>query len=92
YIERNMRRQGISPEAVKDLLQRYIYLHDSQVEGQGDYQDILNALEGMKKAINHISIPFKRYDKMGELLARFSELNFKFMEKGKEVTEDDIPF
>lgn len=92
YIERNMRRQGISPEAVKDLLQGYIYLHDSHVEGQGDYQDTLDALEGMKKAISHISIPFKRYDKMGELLAKFSELNFKFMKKEKETQVDDIPF
>ncbi|MCK5768056.1 MAG: toll/interleukin-1 receptor domain-containing protein [Candidatus Atribacteria bacterium] len=93
---RNMRRssQPISSNAIQELLQKYIDLHDNLVAGKGGYQDTLDALQSMKKAIDYLANHFRgRRPELDELIERFNNLTFKHMEQeDTTIREEDIPF
>ncbi len=93
---RNVRRplSSISPRAIQDLLQKYISLHDDQVAGQGGYQETLDSLESMKKAIDYLVKQFQgRRPEMDEMIERLETLTFKHEHEETSVpTDDDIPF
>jgi len=94
---RNLRKfsMSIDPGAIYDLLKKYITLHDNQVIGEGGYQQTLDALQGMEKAIKNIANRFKgRNTKFDELIERLNNLTFKYekQEDDTTVSEDDIPF
>jgi len=59
---RNLRKYPmlISPGAIYDLLKKYIALHNSQVIGEGGYQETLDHLQSMEKSIKYIANLFKR--------------------------------
>lgn len=92
----NTRRSSppISPGAIQELLRKYIDLHDNQVAGQGGYQDTLDALQGMKKAIDYLADRFRgRNLELDELIEKLKSLTFKCQKKeDNTISEDDIPF
>jgi len=75
-------------------LSKYIALHDGQVAGHGGYQETLDSLQSMYKAVNYISARFKgRSSKIDELIKRLESLTFKQeVQEGKPSIDDDIPF
>jgi len=85
---------SINPGAIYDLLQKFITLHNSQIIGEGGYQETLDALHSMEKAIKFIANHFKgRNTKLDELIEQLESLTFKYeKQEGKTISEDDIPF
>jgi len=94
---RNLRKYPmlISPGAIYDLLKKYIALHNSQVIGEGGYQETLDHLQSMEKSIKYIANLFKgRNAKLDELIEQLNNLTFKYekQEDDTTISEDDIPF
>jgi len=93
---RSTRRSSpsISSGAIQELLRKYIDLHDNQVAGKGGYQETLDALQGMKKAINYLADPFRgRNLEMNELIEKLKSLTFECQKKeDNTISEEDIPF
>ena len=94
---RNLRKfpTSIDPGEIYDLLKKYISLHNSQVIGEGGYQQTLDALQGMEKAIKYIANRFKgRNTKFDELIEQLNNLTFKHekQEDDTTISEEDIPF
>lgn len=94
---RNLRKfpTSIDPGEIYDLLKKYIALHNSQVIGEGGYQQTLDALQGMEKAIKYIANRFKgRNTKFDELIEQLNNLTFKHekQEGDTTISEEDIPF
>jgi len=85
----------VSPKAVVDLVHKYISLHDDQVRGKGGYQDTLDRLQEMKKAVEYLARNFRgRHPELENLIRRLETLTFE-CEKEEEVPpipKDDIPF
>ena len=94
---RNLRKYptSIEPSAIYDLSKKYITLHDNLVIGEGGYQEILDVLHSMEKAIKYIANRFKgRNTKFDELIEQLNNLTFKYKKQEDDITisEDDIPF
>lgn len=93
---RNTRKSStlINPDAIQELLRKYIDLHDNQVAGQGGYQDTLDALQGMKKAIDYLANRFwGRNLELDELIKKLKSITFECQKKeDNTISEDDIPF
>ena len=94
---RNVRRpsSSIHPNAIKDLLEKYIALHDDQVAGQGGYQDTLDILESMKKVINYLAERFRgSRPEIDELIEKLDELTFMYEDDdgSEQPNDDDVPF
>lgn len=84
---------GIRPGALKSLLRHFIELHDDQVAGHGDYQAVLNMLEGMSKAVTHISSRSNMPDEeLEELIMQLKELSYICDSGNESKDEDEIPF
>lgn len=85
----------IGPGAIYDLLKKYIVLHNNQVIGEGGYQETLDALQSMERAIKYIANLFKgRNTKLDELIEQLNNLTFKYekQEDDTTISEEDIPF
>lgn len=85
---------SIHPDAIQELLRKYIDLHDNQVAGQGGYQDTLNGLKSMKRAIDYLAERFRGQNhEFDELIEKFKSLTFKCQKKeDNTISEEDIPF
>jgi len=84
---RNLRNlpMPLSLGAIQDLLGKYIGLHNDQVAGEGGYQETLDTLQSMKKAINYLAVRFRgRRSELDELIKQLESLTFKY-----EKQEDD---
>ena len=85
----------LSLSAIYDLLKKYIILHNNLAIGESGYQEILDALHSMEKAIKYIVIRFKgRSTKLDESIEELNNLTFKYekQENDTTISEDDIPF
>jgi hypothetical protein len=84
---------SIAPGAVTELLTNYIELHDQQVREEGGYQDTLESIKRMHRAVEYI---VKRYlgasNEMDELIGRFRDLSYEVKGKEEKNLDDDIPF
>jgi len=94
---RNLRKlpMSIGWGAIYDLIKRDIDLHNSLVMGEGGYQETLDALQSMEKAIKYIANLFKgRNTKLDELIEQLKNLTFKYekLEDDTTIREEDIPF
>lgn len=94
---RNLRKlpMSIGSGAIYDLFKKYIDLHNSLVMGEGGYQETLDALQSMEKAIKYIANLFKgRNTKLDELIEQLKNLTFKYekLEDDTTIREEDIPF
>jgi len=79
--------------AIRDLLGGYIAVHDQNVAGRGGYQDTLNNLEEMRKAISYIVDKTPDHPQINELKEKLDKLSFIFeKEKSSTVEDDDLPF
>jgi hypothetical protein len=82
---------SINPKALERLLSEYILIHNENVSSQGGYQDTLDHLSKMKKAMVYFT---NRVNKMTpelkKLIDQMSILTFK-VEK-EEDTSSDVPF
>lgn len=79
---------GVHPEAVEILLSNYIKLHNENVTGHGDYQETLDTLQEMQKAIIHIADKSKqRTREISKLTNTIDAFTFKY-----EKDEEEIPF
>lgn len=84
---------GISPNALIQLLEGVILLHDEQVDNIGSYQDTLDRLKALKASVTHISNRFKgSSDELDQLIERYSELDYKALSRSTDTSDDDIPF
>ncbi len=87
---------GASPIAIREIVEKYIELHDDQVVGTGGYQETLDRLESMKKAISYIAKRFLNPsdETDGLLLDRLKDLPFKHQKKivQTQSDDDDLPF
>ena len=73
------------------LLNHYIALHDQQVERNATYQETLDYLQRMHKAVAYISRRYKgTNDQLDELMDKFSNLSYSSPEKDEENNE--VPF
>ena len=92
----NLRRLGVSGianKAVVDLLENFIELHDSQETENGGYQEVLDILQKMSKAVNHISSRYKGTSQnIDELINRFEKLSFQTRSQSQESESEDDPF
>ena len=78
----------LAPSAIEHLLIYYTALHDEQVQQIGDYQETLNSLQKMHKAVEYISQRYKgKNDRLDELIGKFINLSYVVSEK-----DDEIPF
>lgn len=96
-LSRNaLRRSGppaVSPAAVRDLLEKFIDLHDDQQGAIGGYEDVLNMLREMSKPIAHIAKKVSGSSEETErLLEKFHSLTYTLAEDGSESSDDDNPF
>lgn len=90
---RRSHRPTIAPGAIQDLLMHYIDLHDQQAAKQGDYQETLNSLQTMNKALSYIVNRFTGLtDELDQLIQRFRELEYTVEDKDNDQDNDDIPF
>ena len=93
---RNMRKPSppFSSGAIQEILRKYIDLHDNLVAGQGGYQETLDALHGMKKAIDYLADRFRgRNLELNDLIEKLRSLTFECQKKeDSTINEDDIPF
>lgn len=93
---KNMRKASpsINPDAMQELLRKYIDLHDNQVAGQGGYQDTLDGLKSMKRAIEYLTEHFwGRNHELDELIEKLKSLTFECQKKeDTAIREEDIPF
>ncbi len=73
------------------LLSYYIALHDQQVEQNGGYQETLDYLQKMHKAVAYISRRYKgTNEQLDELISKFRNLSYSIPEKDEE--DDKVPF
>ena len=94
---RNLRNlpMPLSLGAIQDLLGKYIGLHNDQIAGEGGYQETLDTLQSMEKAIKYIANRFKgRNIKLDESIEQLNNLTFKYEKQEVDTTirEEDIPF
>jgi len=94
---KNMRKASpsINPDAIQELLRKYIDLHDNQVTGQGGYQDTLDGLKSMKRAIDYLAGHFRGQNhELDELIEKLKSLTFECqkIEDNTIIREEDIPF
>jgi len=94
---RNLRNlpMPLSLGAIQDLLGKYIGLHNDQIAGKGGYQETLDTLQSMEKAIKYIANRFKgRNIKLDESIEQLNNLTFKYEKQEDDTTirEEDIPF
>lgn len=81
---------GIHPQAVESLLLNYNKLHNENITGHGGYQETLDILQEMQKAIIHIAGKSReRTKEITELANTIEAFTFKY-EKDEE--EKEIPF
>lgn len=86
-------QRPIIAAAVQDLLENYISLHDEQVSESGGYQDALDSLKLMHKAIKHISSRYKgSSEEMDKLIERFEKLTYRVPDGAGNSDDDDMPF
>lgn len=88
-------RPTISSQAVKELLEIFIELHDDQANGIGGYQDVLDILKRAEKPMRHIANHYKGSSGvMDAVIDRFTNLTYNVKTAISETPEDDdeIPF
>ena len=79
------------PAVIRNLLGRYIALHDQQVEGRESYQETLDYLQKMHKAVAYISRRYKgESDELDELIDKFNDLSYSAPQEDEE--DDSTPF
>lgn len=89
---RRTTRFAIAPAAVQDILERFVSLHDEQVSRSGGYQETLNAMRGMHKALDHIAMRYAgSSEELDELIARFRQSSYTVAEEDG-ASDDDVPF
>lgn len=84
----------VSTSALVDLLTKYISLHNEQVHGEGGYQQTLDDLEAMKKAITYIARSSRKSPELNELLEELQTLTFKYekSEDNSPSEDEEVPF
>ena len=88
---RLQRDLGLPLALIKNLLSHYIALHNQQVESKTGYQEALDYLQKMHKAVAYISRRYKGVsDEVDELIDNFNELSYSAPQKDEE--DDNIPF
>jgi hypothetical protein len=76
-----VRGKNISPAAVENLLKNYIQLHNEQAHGRGDFQETLDMLQKMDKAVRHISTNIHHpSEELDELLNKFHALDYTYQD------------
>ncbi|MAD45464.1 MAG: hypothetical protein CMI02_07720 [Oceanospirillaceae bacterium] len=86
-------RPSIAPAAIQDLLEHYIALHDEQATEQGSFQETLDSLQKMHKAVNHIASRYKgNSEELDELMSKFRNLPYVVEDTSSADDDDDMPF
>jgi len=91
---------SISPIAIKELLKIYIDIHDQQATSTGSYQDTLDLMKEMHRALYHIAKQYSRSDEeIASLFNKLSELSYTVINKEDsnilgdvDISEEDLPF
>jgi hypothetical protein len=93
-----IRRSGrppISVRAITDLLEKFIALHDEQMNQIGDYQSALDSLKNLSKSVGYIASRYtEQNEELRELFAAFNGLSFQVngSEHADDSDNEDVPF
>ncbi len=80
---------GLHPDAVEHLLKQYIILHDENATGHGGYQETLDTLKEMQRAIMHVvGGSRERTKEIDGLVKKIETLTYEH----KKTDEEEIPF
>ncbi len=88
-------RPSISPVAIRDLLEKFIALHEQQQNEMVGYQETLDEMKQMNPSIKHIASRYAGVsDELDELIAQFNKLTYTVhdAQEEPEPEEDDRPF
>jgi len=90
---RLQRPNNIAPNAIEELLENYIFLHDEQVSKEAGYQSTLDSLKKMHVAVKHIASKYRGVsENLDMLFSRFQTLSYSVHDDGQDLMDDDIPF
>lgn len=86
----------LNTKALMELFERFILLHDEQVENKGSYQDTLDTMKTMKASMSYILKQYKgSSSELDEIGKRFLALDYTaIIQEGSDQANDDedIPF
>jgi len=86
-------RQPIAIQAIQELIEVHIRVHDDQANEVGGYQDVLNILETAKKPLTYIASKYKGTStEMDDLIERLKELDYQAVGSREPHEDVDIPF
>ena len=100
-IRRAQIASRISPAAIKEILKTYIAIHEQQATSTGTYQDTLDLMSGMHRAMLHLAKNYARIDEgIAELYDELSGLTYEVVSGNGDVTivdgiaipDEDLPF
>lgn len=98
-ISRHANRRSSGPAipsgAVVTMLEGFINLHDLEQSAAGGYQESLDIMKGMDKAVSFIAAKYAGTSaEMDKLIARLKDLDYKWehQDQGDDIDPEDIPF
>ncbi|MFJ7796945.1 TIR domain-containing protein [Pseudomonas sp. NPDC096950] len=86
--------QPFPPKVIEELLTGFIKAHETDANRMGGYQDSLDILKEMSRAVRYIAKKYKDSSPaIGELYGEFDALTYEAIEPTASVDmDDDIPF
>ena len=86
-------RPPVSFAAIKELVTHFIELHDDQADQVGGYQEVLDKLKDMSKAVVYITSRYSESsDEVEELVKQLRALPFRSISRNEQGEDDEIPF
>lgn len=93
HASKSSGRTFIAAGAIQELFENYILLHNEQVAEEGGYQDTLDSMQRMHKALNYIARKYKgTSNEMDGLIESIRNLSYTSKSTDKAEDDEDIPF
>lgn len=85
-------RPNITHRAIQDILRYYIALHNEQMTEQGSYQETLDSLKRMHKALLYVSEKYRGSSgELDELIEQLNNLSYVVLGLNQNP-DDEVPF
>lgn len=85
-------RPNITHRAIQDILRNYIELHNEQMTEQGSYQETLDSLKKMHKALSYIADKYRGSSgELDELIEQLNNLSYEVLGSSQNP-DDEMPF
>lgn len=93
HTSKSSDRSHIAAGAIQELFENYISLHNEQVAEEGGYQDTLDSMQRMHKALTYIARKYKgTSNEMDGLIESIRNLSYTSKSTEKAEDDEDIPF